>query len=113
MTTIGVIRNGVFCLVEDAPMRANQRYDAGPAVHRDIAAYKSPLGNGVIDGRRAQRDDLARGGCRLADRSEFPDFPKGGAFENRRFVEKHSVPTDKPLERRLNTDRARGGRYAD
>lgn len=67
---------------------------AGPAVVRDIAAYKSPLGNGWIDGRRAQREDLARGGCRLVERSEFRDFPKGGEFQNKRFIEKHGIRSD-------------------
>lgn len=95
------------------PMRTLHDGVAMPVMRRDIGAYKSPLGSGWIDGRAAQREDLARHGCRLADRSEFKDFPNGGVYDNRRFVEKHRIPTDKPTNRKLNTDRAKGGRYAD
>lgn len=42
-----------------------------PAVWGDLPAYKSPLGTGVIEGRRARRDDLRRAGCRETDPSEF------------------------------------------
>lgn len=44
---------------------------AVPAIRSDIAAYKSVVSNKLIDGRAAQREDLKRNGCRLADPSEF------------------------------------------
>jgi hypothetical protein len=42
-----------------------------PTVQRDMAAYKSPLGNGWIDGRAARREELKRADCREVDPSEF------------------------------------------
>jgi hypothetical protein len=33
---------------------------AMPMIHSDITAYKSPLGDHWIDGRRAQREELKR-----------------------------------------------------
>lgn len=42
-----------------------------PSIQSDLAPYKSPLGTGWIDGRRARREDLARGGCREVDPSEY------------------------------------------
>lgn len=41
-----------------------------PHVSSDIPAYKSPLGTGWIDGRRARREDLKRNNCREVDPSE-------------------------------------------
>ncbi len=43
-----------------------------PALRADIAPYRSMATNKVIDGRAAQREDLKRSGCRLADPSEAP-----------------------------------------
>lgn len=42
-----------------------------PRLQRDIAPYMSMTTQKMIDGRAAQRDDLARSGCRVADPSEF------------------------------------------
>ena len=43
-----------------------------PAIWPDIPAYRSPLGTGMIEGRRARREDLLRGNCREVDPSEKP-----------------------------------------
>lgn len=46
-----------------------------PQIISDIAPYESPLGTGMIDGRRARREDLKRSGCREVDPSEYrPTF---------------------------------------
>lgn len=42
-----------------------------PRVQSDIAGYKSVASNKFIDGKAAQREDLKRNGCRLAEPSEF------------------------------------------
>lgn len=52
--------------------RAKKR-SAGPYIMGDTPAYLSPLGNGVIDGRRQRREDMKRSGCREVDPSERPD----------------------------------------
>ena len=39
-------------------------------VMSDTPGYMSPLGTGFIDGRRARREDLKRGGCREVDPGE-------------------------------------------
>ena len=41
-----------------------------PHVWGDLPPYMSPLGTGEIDGRRARREDMARGGAREVDPSE-------------------------------------------
>lgn len=46
---------------------------AGPHIWNDLPAYKSPLGTGMIEGRYARREDLARGNCREVDPSERID----------------------------------------
>lgn len=43
----------------------------GVMVRGDLPAYQSPLGNYIVDGRRARREDLARNNCREVDPSEF------------------------------------------
>lgn len=43
-----------------------------PSIQRDLPAYRSPTGSGVIEGRAARREDLARSGCREVDPSEKP-----------------------------------------
>jgi hypothetical protein len=46
-----------------------------PHVISDMTPYESPLGTGMIDGRKARREDLKRGGCREVEPSEFrPTF---------------------------------------
>lgn len=42
-----------------------------PRIQSDIKPYMSPLGTGLIDGRKARQEDLKRGGCREVDPSEF------------------------------------------
>jgi hypothetical protein len=38
-----------------------------PQIVSDLPAYMSPLGTGLIDGRRARREDLKRNNCREVD----------------------------------------------
>ncbi len=64
-----VWRNGQWIVVE--PGLQPRSRPAGPMIMRDLPAYKSPLGTGVIEGRAARREDLARGGCREVDPGEF------------------------------------------
>lgn len=51
-----------------------------PSIQRDLPAYRSPVGGGVIDGRAARRDDLARSGCRAVEPSERPTMPAEPAW---------------------------------
>lgn len=60
---IDKVTGEVSCFDPSAPVGA-------PYVVGDLPPYKSPLGTGVIDGRRARREDLARSGCREVDPSE-------------------------------------------
>lgn len=43
---------------------------AAPMIQSDLPAYMSPLGTGLIDGRRARREELKRNNCREVDPSE-------------------------------------------
>jgi hypothetical protein len=53
------------------PMEAPNRL-AVPVIRSDIEGYLSPISGKLISGRAAQRDDLKRAGCRLAEPSEAP-----------------------------------------
>lgn len=74
MTTIAIIRDGKFYLA-DEPIPERARGPRGsvpvPYLTRDLPAYKSPLGDGVIEGRAARREHLKRTGKREVDPSEF------------------------------------------
>lgn len=52
------------------PIRA-PRVSAGPMILRDLPAYRSPLGDGWIEGRAARREHFKRTGTREADPSEW------------------------------------------
>lgn len=49
---------------------------SGPMIVGDIAPYVSPVTRKVVDGRKQQREDLARTGCRIADPSERASFTR-------------------------------------
>lgn len=67
---------------EAAPLAGSFHY------WRDLPAYKSPLGDGlVIEGRAARREHLKRNGCRECDPSEFKV-----EYQNERFARKHGLP---------------------
>lgn len=51
--------------------RSRTRGDAGPFIVSDLTAFKSPLGHGVIDGRRDLREHLARNECRIVETGEY------------------------------------------
>jgi hypothetical protein len=53
------------------PMETRGDFVPTPQIARDIAPYMSMTSQKMVDGRRAQRDDLARSGCRIADPSEW------------------------------------------
>jgi hypothetical protein len=57
-------------------------------IMRDLPAYKSPLGDGVVvDGRAARREHLKRNGCREVEPGEW----KRG-FRNPHFAAKRGLP---------------------
>jgi hypothetical protein len=58
-----------------------------PMVVSDLPAYKSPLGDGVIEGRYARREHLKRNNCREVDPSEFRPV-----YKNERFAKKYGLP---------------------
>lgn len=58
-----------------------------PMVVPDTPAYKSPLGDGVIEGRAARREHLKRNNCREVEPSEFKV-----QYKNERFARKHGLP---------------------
>lgn len=74
---IYVLRDGKLVPKTDAPARS------GVMIVRDLPAYKSPLGTGVVEGRAARREELKRHGCREVDPSEFKP-----SYTNQRYVEK-------------------------
>jgi len=54
----------------DQPAR-DYRTPMGIMIQRDLPAYRSPLGNYMVEGRSARREDLKRNNCREVDPSEF------------------------------------------
>lgn len=60
----------------DAPMECPFRTEVCmPMIASDIAPYRSPLGDHVIDGRRAQREELKRNGMVIND-NPAPKFDR-------------------------------------
>ncbi len=57
-----------------------------PRVVSDIEPYKSPLGNYMVDGNTARREDLKRNGCREVDPSEYEPV-----FRNPRLEERYTA----------------------
>jgi hypothetical protein len=51
---------------------------------RDLPAYKSPLGDGWVDGRAARREHLKRTGCREVEPGEFRATYRNPAFAAKR-----------------------------
>lgn len=43
----------------------------GVMIQGDLKPYVSPLGTGVVDGRRARREEMKRHNCREVEPSEF------------------------------------------
>lgn len=64
-----IYRDGEWRDRDGNPMPVPERIVA-PRIHSDLPAYMSPLGTGMIDGRRARREDLKRNNCREVDPSE-------------------------------------------
>jgi hypothetical protein len=56
-------------------------------IMRDLPAYKSPLGDGWVDGRAARREHLKRTGCREVDPGEHR-----AAYRNPHFATKRGLP---------------------
>lgn len=63
---------------------ARARQSSGPFIVSDTPGYKSPVGNGWIEGRAARREDLKRSGCREVDPSEYTP-----AYHNKSVAERH------------------------
>ncbi len=87
--TVYVLRNG-RCVnkATGEPMERLHGISA-PRVLSDIAAYRSPLGDGVIEGRAARREHLKRNNCREVDPSEFKP-----TYRNPEFAAKRGLPLD-------------------
>lgn len=89
--------------------RAPRAPSLTPFIASDIPAYKSPLGSGWIDGRRARREDMKRHNVREVDPSEFKP-----TYHNKDFARKlgKEWAGDLPKAQRLPTvigpDVARG-----
>jgi len=79
--TVYVLRDGQLVPKDEAPPKG------GVMIIRDLPAYKSPLGTGVIDGRAARREDLKRNGCREVDPSEWRP-----TYRNERFARSRGLP---------------------
>lgn len=79
--TIYVLRDGK--LVEKSEAQRAEAFH----YWRDLPAYKSPLGDGVIEGRAARKEHLKRNNCREVDPSEFRPV-----YRNERFARKHGLP---------------------
>jgi len=45
--------------------------NTGPAIQGDLKPFRSPLGQGVVNGRRDLREHLARNECRVVEPSEW------------------------------------------
>lgn len=60
---------------------------AGVQIIRDLPAYRSPLGDGWIEGRAARREHLKRTGSREVDPSEFR-----ATYRNPHFAAKRGLP---------------------
>lgn len=93
MPLIGVIRDGRYMTASELAAMSHEPAARSalpmPQIRSDIAAYKSPLGNHkVIDGKREQREDLARSNCRLMERGEG----LGGVYHNKEFCEARGLP---------------------
>lgn len=56
-------------------------------IMRDLPAYKSPLGDGWIEGRAARREHMKRTNSREVDPSEFR-----AVYRNPRFAMKRGLP---------------------
>ena len=63
---------------------------SAPRVLSDLPAYMSPLGTGMIEGRAARREDLARGNCREVDPGEWKP-----AYLNEKFARKHGKTVER------------------
>lgn len=85
--TVFVRRNGRFVnKTTGKPMLPNNWTSqpvAMPSVQSDIEPYKSPLGNYMVDGRAARREDLKRNGCREVDPSEYEPVFRSPKLEER------------------------------
>lgn len=83
----------------------------GPYVMADLPGYKSPLGTGWIEGRRARREDLARGNCREVDPSERLNIPRkteaDAARERAQLAARQAQPYQMPAHIRERLLRGR------
>jgi len=77
-----------------------------PGVMRDLPAYASPLGDGVVEGRAARREHLKRNGKREVDPSEFtPRYvnPEFAARRGYKLTEGASIEAPGKARRSLDT----------
>lgn len=78
-------------------------------IGRDIAGYQSPVTKKWVEGRAAQREDLKRTGCRVADPSEFtPTYhSKERAIKHGREWEPRNDTAQQKAYREFATERAK------
>ena len=69
--------------VTDGPRAAPD----APGIMSDLPAYKSPLGDGWIDGRAARREHFKRTNTREVDPSEWR-----GGYRNPKFANPRNLP---------------------
>lgn len=70
-----------------------------PQIQRDFAPYRSPVGSGMIEGRAAQREDLKRHDCRIAEVGE-PIVPGGKPWRPHYRNPSFALPRGLPLGER-------------
>jgi hypothetical protein len=69
-----------------------------PLIQSDIAGYMSMATGKYVDGRSAQRDDLARSGCRIMDPDEGPKTCRTEKWARRLGME-HDPNAGRPKHR--------------
>lgn len=86
MTTY-VFRDGHFVDKRTGARMVTRGGLALPYIARDLPAYASPLGDGVIEGRAARREHLKRNGMREVDPTEHKPVYVNPDFASRRGKE--------------------------
>jgi hypothetical protein len=83
------------------PRNASRASLPMPYIQSDYAAYASPLGDGVIEGRAAKREHHKRTGTRPVDPSEWHGQYSNEAFARKRGA--HATIDPEPQAKRLPT----------
>jgi hypothetical protein len=76
-----------------------ERGVCAPMIASDIPDYMSPLGTGLISGRRARREELRRNNLREVDPGEFKP-----AYYNKKFAAKRGLPVTEGVAPSIKKD---------